>query len=195
MRRRVVATVFARIQQLRNVAQQRIHFRDDGDSVERFFLVGVALFIAGLNSIAGEPIEFLKRLHVVTDAAQDRKQSRQIVGQRVILAAQGEPRLERPYLPPVAHRSRRSRLQPGAWIPCRFPDRRHTFGHRMAAAGVPWDYRKAVLGQPSRMLPRSTRHPDLVGRSKKSKKSRGRLQTRLRPVDGNLTRGTKKAAK
>lgn len=31
-------------------------------------------------------------------------------------------------------------------IPCRFHDLRHTFGARLAAAGVGWDYRKALLG-------------------------------------------------
>ena len=33
-----------------------------------------------------------------------------------------------------------------AGIPCRFHDLRHTFGERLSAAGVPWDYRKALLG-------------------------------------------------
>lgn len=33
-----------------------------------------------------------------------------------------------------------------AGIPCRWHDLRHTFGERLAAGGVPWDTRKALLG-------------------------------------------------
>lgn len=33
-----------------------------------------------------------------------------------------------------------------AGISCRFHDLRHTFGERMGAAGVPWEYRKVLLG-------------------------------------------------
>ena len=33
-----------------------------------------------------------------------------------------------------------------AGLPVRFHDLRHTFGERAAAAGVPWDFRKVLLG-------------------------------------------------